>query len=46
MRTEPTEKYADREAHRKKTIDKVTRILALILGFVSTYFFFVKLLFL
>ena len=45
MRTEPTEKYADKEAYRTRMIEKVTRIIALILSFVSTYYFFFKLLY-
>ena len=46
MRTNPADKYTDRETHRNNMIEKITRILALILCFVSTYFFFIKLLYL
>ena len=46
MRVEPAPKYADREGHRKKQTEKITRIVALIVAFLSTFFFFIKLLFL
>ncbi len=46
MRTEPHEKYADNVAYRKAMTAKVTRIAAIVIAFLSTFFFFIKLLFL
>lgn len=47
MRTEPAFKNIDKKnAFQKERTEKVTKILALLLAFVSTFFFFFKLLYL
>ncbi len=46
MRIDPAPKYADRAAYREKRTEQITKYAALIFVFVSTFFFFIKLLFL
>jgi len=49
MRVNPEEKFvrsAELKAERQKKIDKITRIVALVVAFMSTYFFIIKILFL
>ena len=46
MRINPSEKYIDNIANRKQRTEEITRIVALVLVYVSTFFFFIKLLFL
>ena len=49
MRVNPDEKVLrsnEFKAERQKTIDKITRIVALAVAFFSTYFFIIKILFL
>ncbi|MBC7553566.1 MAG: hypothetical protein H7257_06265 [Taibaiella sp.] len=46
MKIQPTDKYADREAYRKRLTEKVTRYIAIGFAFATTFFFFIKLLFL
>jgi hypothetical protein len=47
MRTEPTERAAHRgdEAYEKKRLEKITRMVAIIVAFISTFIFFFKILF-
>lgn len=45
MRTEPSVKHVYRAEHNKKVIARITRVLAIMLAFVSTFVFFFKLLF-
>lgn len=46
MKRLPEDKYADEVAYRKEMTVKLTRIAALVVAFLSTFFFFIKLLFL
>lgn len=46
MRRDPEDKYADAVAYRKTMTIKVTRLIAIVMAFLSTFFFFIKLLFL
>jgi len=49
MRVNPDEKIMDREALKAAAqvkIDKITHIVALVVAFLSTYFFIIKILFL
>ncbi|WP_161499202.1 hypothetical protein [Flavipsychrobacter stenotrophus] len=46
MRRDPEDKYADAVAYRKEMTIKITRFLAIVMAFLSTFFFFIKLLFL
>lgn len=46
MRRDPEDKYADAIAYRKEMTLKITQIAAIVLAFLSTFFFFIKLLFL
>lgn len=46
MRIDPEDKYADREAYKKMMVTKVTRLLAIGMAFMGTFYFFIKLLFL
>ena len=46
MRTVPKIKTAEDEAREQEQVDKITRIVALVLAGCSTFFFFIKLLFL
>ena len=47
MRTEPSEKALNRDnaAYRQLTINKITRIVAIVVAFVSTFAFIFKILF-
>lgn len=46
MKVVPSDKYADREAYKKQLIANITRWVAIAIAFGSTFFFFIKLLFL
>ncbi len=46
MRIDPSDNYVNRKANQKMLLEKVTRILAIIMVTGSTFFFFIKLLFL
>ncbi len=46
MRRDPEDKYANAVAYRREMTIKVTRTLAIVVAFLSTFFFFIKLLFL
>jgi len=49
MKVNPEAKFvrsAELKAERQKKIDKVTRVVALAVAFLSTYFFIIKILFL
>ena len=49
MRVNPDEKILrsdELKAEHQKKIDKITRIVALVVAFFSTYFFIIKILFL
>jgi hypothetical protein len=49
MRFDPSEKKEERAARdlaAKQKTEKITRIVALVLAFVSTYFFIIKIVFL
>ena len=46
MSIEPEDKYADKEAYKKAMTAKITRIVAIGVAFMGTFYFFIKLLFL
>jgi|GEM_PF-5614646 len=46
MRFEPKPEMKDMKLYKKQRTEKITKFLALALAFLTTYFFFIKLLFL
>ena len=49
MKVKPEEKFvrgAELKAENQKKIDKITRVVALVVAFFSTFFFIIKILFL
>lgn len=46
MRVDQDDKYADIEAYKKMMTARITRLVAIAVVFLGTFFFFIKLLFL
>ena len=46
LKAKPSQKAIDAAARKKQRTDEVTRIVAIVIAFISVFIFFIKLLFL